>query len=109
YWDPTAVGAPRRAAPSPQPESRTPEPALAPDAEALPPAALRLLRERFAEVLRQSPAQLLPDQTFERFGVDSLLVLALTRRLEADFGTLPKTLLFEHNTLRKLADHLADR
>ena len=45
----------------------------------------------------------------ERYGVDSLLVLSFTRRLEEDLGPLPKSLLYEHQTLASLAAHLATR
>jgi acyl transferase domain-containing protein/acyl carrier protein len=45
---------------------------------------------------------------FERFGIDSIQAMALTTRLEADFGTLPKTLFFEHRDIRELGRYLID-
>jgi acyl transferase domain-containing protein len=47
--------------------------------------------------------------TFERLGVNSINVLELVRLLEGTFGTLPKTLLFEHNSLAKLAGYFVER
>jgi 3-oxoacyl-(acyl-carrier-protein) synthase len=47
--------------------------------------------------------------TFERLGVNSINVLELVRLLEGTFGTLPKTLLFEHNSLSKLAGYFVER
>lgn len=40
---------------------------------------------------------------FGEIGVNSFLVLKILKRLEQDFGTLPKTLLFEHFNVRDLA------
>jgi acyl transferase domain-containing protein/tryptophanase/acyl carrier protein len=40
---------------------------------------------------------------FGELGVNSFLILKILKRLEQDFGTLPKTLLFENFNLRDLA------
>ncbi len=71
------------------------------------PDLLGHLRGLFAAALSKPPADLPADAPFDELGVDSLLVLSLTRRLEVDFGELSKALFFQHSTLRKLADHLA--
>ena len=42
------------------------------------------------------------EDPFEDFGIDSIMITRLTVLLEADFGTLPKTLFFEHQTLGEL-------
>src|SRR5215472_6577001 len=42
---------------------------------------------------------------FGELGIDSFHVLKIIRRLEADFGTLPKSLLFEHFTINDLASY----
>src|SRR5579864_2751899 len=44
---------------------------------------------------------------FGELGIDSFYVLKIIRRLEADFGTLPKSLLFEHFTISDLANYFA--
>ncbi len=46
------------------------------------------------------------DEAFDHYGVDSLLVLSLTRSLEERFGPLSKTLFFEYLTIGELADFL---
>ena len=46
---------------------------------------------------------------FREFGIDSFLVLKILRRLETDFGTLPKTLLFENFNICDLANYFADK
>lgn len=43
------------------------------------------------------------DTPFGELGVNSFLVLKILKRLEEDFGTLPKTLLFENFNVRDLA------
>src|SRR6185503_16232567 len=46
-------------------------------------------------------------ETFETYGVDSLMALEVTKGLESSFGELPKTLLFEYQTLEDLATYFA--
>lgn len=58
-----------------------------------------------AEELRISSSRMESEDSFDKFGIDSVLILSLTRRLETDFGTLPKTLLFEYQTVNQLADY----
>ncbi|WP_055419932.1 SDR family NAD(P)-dependent oxidoreductase [Streptomyces pactum] len=68
--------------------------------------ALHQVTDVFARVLEMTADQLDPDLTFENYGVDSLVVLELTRALEAVYGPQPATLLFERITIRQLAGHL---
>ena len=42
---------------------------------------------------------------FGELGIDSFYVLKIIRRLEADFGTLPKSLLFENFNINDLAHY----
>ncbi|EPY93027.1 hypothetical protein K530_50205 [Streptomyces noursei CCRC 11814] len=58
-----------------------------------------------AEELRMPADQVDVDESFERYGIDSLLVMSLTRRLEEHFGPLSKTLFFEYLTVRELAGY----
>ncbi len=66
------------------------------------------VREQLSTVLRLSAERIGDDQHFEDFGIDSILAMRLTTRLETHLGRLPKTLFFEYQTLASLADHLAD-
>ncbi|MBP2329145.1 acyl transferase domain-containing protein [Kibdelosporangium banguiense] len=59
-------------------------------------------------VLRRDATPVHPDAEFLDVGVDSMLGIELTRRLDALLGLrLPKTTMFEHPTTALLADHLA--
>ena len=66
---------------------------------------IKYLQAVFAEKLTLSPQQIAPDATYEVYGVDSLLGIEITTRLEKDFGTLSKTLLYERNCINDLADY----
>lgn len=48
------------------------------------------------------------DTPFERYGMDSVMIVRLTNRLEEIFGKLPRTLFFEYQTLLELSTYLAD-
>lgn len=70
---------------------------------------LDFLKSRFAELTRIPIDRIKGHEALERYGIDSLLVMSFTRRLEEDFGPLSKSLLFEHQTLDALASHFATR
>ncbi len=99
------------AGPKSEPALLAAEAAVAPRAEAgVRPEAddqlfeftLAYLKKRFAERLGLPFERFDPKSTFEPYGVDSIAVVDLVRLLEKDFGPLPKTLLFEVNSLEKL-------
>ena len=83
-----------------------PGPARAERAPTSRAATERHVTAVFARVLELAPDRLARDAAFGDFGVDSLVALELTKALEGDFGPLPATLLFEHTTIGRLADHL---
>ena len=64
------------------------------------------LQNQIGDILRQAPGELDPDATYESFGIDSLLVNTITQALQKRFPKLRATVLFEYNTLRRLAGHL---
>ena len=57
----------------------------------------------FAGVIKMPQAEIEDDRTFDNFGVDSLLSLAIIDRFEKDFGQLSSTLLFEYMTVAELS------
>ncbi|MER6036912.1 SDR family NAD(P)-dependent oxidoreductase [Streptomyces sp. NPDC001835] len=108
---PRAGREPRRnPAPAPAPApAGAPAAPLSPASQVSPDEALRQVTDVFARVLEMPPDRLDPDLTFENYGVDSLVVLELTRALEAVYGPQPATLLFERITIRQLAGYFAAR
>ncbi|WP_395787551.1 SDR family NAD(P)-dependent oxidoreductase [Aquimonas sp.] len=73
------------------------------------PRTIAYLRTQFAEVLKLAPQRIEPDTAFERYGIDSILAMDLTSALEVGLGSLPKTLFFENQSLRELAQTLVER
>lgn len=70
--------------------------------------AAELIWKPLAQVLKADPQELnrgLDAITFEKYGITSLITLELIDALEKDFGTLPKTLLFEQTNLRSLVEY----
>jgi acyl transferase domain-containing protein/NAD(P)-dependent dehydrogenase (short-subunit alcohol dehydrogenase family)/acyl carrier protein len=60
----------------------------------------------FAKELKILPERITPASTFDQLGLDSLLIVEITRKLEMHFGKLPTTLLFEFKSIKTLAEHL---
>ncbi|MGW8956313.1 SDR family NAD(P)-dependent oxidoreductase [Paenibacillus sp. NPDC055715] len=63
------------------------------------------VKQVFAEILNIDPSQMTEQETFERYGVDSLISLQIVKRFEDDLGNLSSTLLFEYMTAGKLTDY----
>ncbi|TAL41611.1 MAG: polyketide synthase, partial [Methylovulum sp.] len=66
------------------------------------------LKNLVAGVIKLPARRIDEDGSFEKYGVDSVMVMALTNELEKSFGLLPKTLLFEYQTIRELADYFVE-
>ncbi|MFD9093334.1 SDR family NAD(P)-dependent oxidoreductase [Streptomyces collinus] len=66
---------------------------------------VRHLRQLIATALKLGPDRLDADTPLERYGMDSVVATDLTAGLEKTFGPLSKTLFFELQTVRELADH----
>jgi thioesterase domain-containing protein/acyl carrier protein/NADP-dependent 3-hydroxy acid dehydrogenase YdfG len=66
------------------------------------------VRRLLGEVLKMNDADFDADQPFDEYGVDSLVAINVLNKLEADYGSLPKTLLFEQNTISALASYLSE-
>lgn len=67
------------------------------------------VREVFSDHLRIPLARLAEDKHVDELGIDSVVMTQLIAKLEKRFGELPKTLLFEYQTLDALTRHLERR
>jgi acyl transferase domain-containing protein/NAD(P)-dependent dehydrogenase (short-subunit alcohol dehydrogenase family)/acyl carrier protein/SAM-dependent methyltransferase len=83
-------------------------PGRSPVDEARLGAALAYVTEKLCRETRIPADRIGSRRSFEEFGIDSVMVVNLTRSLEADFGPLPKTLFFEYRNPAGLAAHLAE-
>lgn len=70
--------------------------------------AKKLLKEAIAEETHQPVAALNDFVSFEEYGVESVMMVSIIRRLEEKFGELPKTLFFEYPTIHELAEYLVE-
>ncbi|MDP0501501.1 MAG: amino acid adenylation domain-containing protein, partial [Verrucomicrobiota bacterium JB022] len=71
-------------------------------------SAARLVTEVLAEVLRVPVPDIRLQEKLDRYGVDSVAAMALTDALEQKVGSLPKTLLYECDTVSALAEQLQE-
>ncbi|NJM14963.1 MAG: hypothetical protein HC896_05900 [Bacteroidales bacterium] len=55
--------------------------------------------------LKIEPHRLDSNAPLEKYGIDSILAMNLTNQLEKTFGTLPKTLFFEYQTIHDLTTY----
>ncbi|MEL7281816.1 MAG: amino acid adenylation domain-containing protein [Pseudomonadota bacterium] len=69
------------------------------------PTEAAYFKALLANSLDCAPDEIDMDEPFEHYGIDSHMVMELTSKLETRFGTLPKTLFFEYETLRDLIDY----
>ncbi|MWC28297.1 SDR family NAD(P)-dependent oxidoreductase [Paenibacillus sp. MMS18-CY102] len=67
--------------------------------------AVVYLTELLSTVIKLPPNRIDPDAPLEKYGIDSLMVIRLTTRLEDVFGSLPKTIFFEHQTIRSVSGY----
>ncbi|HEY4813134.1 MAG TPA: SDR family NAD(P)-dependent oxidoreductase, partial [Chthoniobacterales bacterium] len=89
---------------------RLPEKTVGPAPDAglaaiLPERTLQYLSRAFSELVKIPENRIRPTDSFDKFGIDSIMVMEFTRLLEKDFADLPKTLLFEHRNLADLSAH----
>ncbi|MGX0890777.1 rhizoxin synthesis polyketide synthase RhiF [Pseudomonas sp. ADAK2 TE3594] len=67
--------------------------------------AIRHFKQLLSKTLKRPLDKIDSDGSFERYGVDSIMLTELTTQLERTFGSLPNTLLYEHQTVRELSDY----
>ncbi|WP_340201871.1 SDR family NAD(P)-dependent oxidoreductase [Ascidiimonas sp. W6] len=79
-------------------------------------ASFKNAKEQFIWLLQQALSQeiempidrIKAHVSFEKYGLDSVMILNITRKLEDQFGELPKTLFFEYLNLDSLSDYFVD-
>lgn len=69
---------------------------------------LAYLQTLFAKKLQIPAQQIKLDETYEAYGVDSVIGLEITKQLIQDLGDMPKTILYERNQLRHLGQYIID-
>jgi 3-oxoacyl-(acyl-carrier-protein) synthase/NAD(P)-dependent dehydrogenase (short-subunit alcohol dehydrogenase family) len=93
-------------------EDEAPARAVEPAEGATGPVEERLrasLGDVLAAVLKLPREKLKSSVAFDRYGLDSMMMLDIIRSYEQDFGTLPKTLFFECRDLSELTAWFMER
>ena len=70
--------------------------------------AMAYLASLLSDVLKVPAHRVEPSRPLERYGIDSVMALSLTSRLESVFGPLPKTLFFEYRDIKGLSGYFLD-
>jgi polyketide synthase PksN len=68
----------------------------------------RVLRQAISQETKIPEDQLREDEPLESYGVESVMSVAIVRRLEETFGDLSKTLLFEYQTIESLLGYFEE-
>ena len=58
-----------------------------------------------AEATGMDREEIESDSAFEKYGIDSIMIIGINRKLEKHFGNISKTLLFEYRTIRELSSY----
>lgn len=92
------------AAPAPTPVM-SPAPTTLPASDSLQEKMQDFLGKQLSALLKLPASRIDPQAPLEQYGIDSILTVNLTNQLEKTFGPLSKTLLFEYQTIRELAEY----
>ncbi|AWX58468.1 SDR family NAD(P)-dependent oxidoreductase [Brevibacillus brevis] len=84
-------------------ESGKKEPSAWDQSDALQEKAVAYLTNLISSVAGTPASRMDPDTPMETYGLDSVMVMQITSRLEAAFGSLSKTLFFEYPNIGRLA------
>ncbi|MCW8998166.1 MAG: SDR family NAD(P)-dependent oxidoreductase, partial [Kangiellaceae bacterium] len=64
------------------------------------------LRDLIGTEIKLAPELIDVDERLESFGIDSVMINSINVNLERDFGELPKTLIYEYETIAELSGYL---
>ncbi|AIY41027.1 Malonyl CoA-acyl carrier protein transacylase [Collimonas arenae] len=76
--------------------------------ETLQAAVVTHLVELLSTVTKVPAEQIDPKSALENYGIDSVMILALTEKLHPTFGEVPKTLFYEYQDLHSLSEYFLD-
>ncbi|MFC0498024.1 SDR family NAD(P)-dependent oxidoreductase [Streptomyces mutabilis] len=95
------------ASPLPQPAPVAVDPAPGADEDPRLRARTRAhLVDLVARYTKLPTADIRTDVSFGRYGIESIMVIAMTEELESELGQLSKTLFFEYDGIDELTGHL---
>ena len=62
---------------------------------------IAFLKKKISDTTKIAVSKISEEDSFELYGIDSIVMMAIIRSLEESFGELPKTLLFENQNIGK--------
>ncbi|MEE0931283.1 MAG: SDR family NAD(P)-dependent oxidoreductase, partial [Acutalibacteraceae bacterium] len=71
--------------------------------------AIQWIKEEFASLLKMDVRKLGNESNVEQIGIDSLLIIEIHKKWSKLFPQVPSTLLFEYNTIGKIAEYLLNQ
>ena len=66
------------------------------------------ITKEFSTLLKLATHQIDNKAPLEKYGIDSIMAMNLTNQLEKTFGSLPKTLFFEYQTIEQLCQYFVE-
>jgi acyl transferase domain-containing protein/short-subunit dehydrogenase/acyl carrier protein len=66
------------------------------------------LKEVLSKEIKLPATRIASNQSFDKYGLDSIMVLNLNKAFEQSFGDLPKTLLFEYQNINELVEYFIE-
>ncbi len=70
--------------------------------------AVHYLKKILAGTIQLSFSRIEAEASFDKYGIDSLMMVRMTNELEKAFGILPKTLFFEYNNINELTRYFQE-
>lgn len=64
------------------------------------------IKGHLGAIIKTSQSDINPNATFESLGMDSVMLMEMQNSLKKDFDKLPKTVLFEYDSVTRLAEYL---
>lgn len=66
------------------------------------------IKKIFSEIIKVREDRIDSTESFSSYGLDSIIIMNITRRLEKDFGELSKTLFFEHDSIDGIVEYFVN-
>lgn len=72
------------------------------------PLTVTFLKETLADLIQMDPVKIRSNRKLEEYGLDSIIIVEMTNKLEESLGPLSKTLFFEYVDLDSVATYLIE-
>ncbi|WP_370880921.1 SDR family NAD(P)-dependent oxidoreductase [Paenibacillus brasilensis] len=70
--------------------------------------AVNYFKTLLSSVIKLPPHRIEADAPMEKYGIDSIMAMELTNKLEKPFGSLSRTLFFEYQSIQELTGHFLE-